>query len=83
MAPRCASWPKAGTIPELPMELKARSASKDAPFELDIMLFKLPATTLIRFRADEVQVPVLTAGRGLPYPIQEVKWKLRVQGAAL
>lgn len=48
------------------MELKARSASKDAPFELDIMLFKLPAATLIRFRADEVQVQVLTAGRGLP-----------------
>ncbi len=45
IAPLCASWPNAGTIPELLMELSARRASSGAPFELDIMLVRLPAVT--------------------------------------
>jgi hypothetical protein len=39
------------------MELKARRASREAPFELDIMLVKLPKATLTVVRVDEVQVP--------------------------
>ena len=43
MAPLWASCMAAGMMPALLMEPRARSASREAPFELDIMLVRFPA----------------------------------------